>query len=526
MNRIYWHPEHDKFLKELVAKRKSYSSIAREMSVQFGRNFTEPTIRSRLYRMGITAAVVNAPVAGPVQWSDSSDEMPLRWQPLHDEALRSAVRECSSIREVLSTLTAKFGRPVTDAMVRGRMSSLHISARDIGWGRAAQKAAPDPSGQETTIRQEPSTDPAPAPEVDIPIEIDEPEAATEGSEQDSGHKDAVARLVDSDNPVSDDSGLIDRLLSATRKKAATLETICDMLELPPGRVRTLIEKAKTLGYRVDLEAGHVGVIPQRESDETFDLEVDKVGELHTIALVGDIHKGNKHHQRAPFEDFCRLAYEAGARKFLHVGDLLDGVYKHSRWEQSAHGFEQQSEMAIEEIPRLPGADWYMIQGNHDETLGEDSGLEVGRALEQKFRAAGRDDFHYLGARGAYIRLCTPGQRGIYVHLWHPSGRGAAYAKSYNLQKKVEGYAPGSKPDILGCGHYHQCLYTPIRGVHAFGTGCWQGGQSSFGKSLKSAPDIGSWIVQYSLTSGGTIRELRPSWIGYLEKETVRDVEMG
>jgi predicted phosphodiesterase len=243
--------------------------------------------------------------------------------------------------------------------------------------------------------------------------------------------------------------------------------------------------------------------------------------------VGDIHFGSKHHMGPQFQDFCDKAHARGVRQFLHVGDLLDGNYRHSVWEQSHRGFEEQVAYAIEHLPRYDGASWHFIQGNHDETLGEHSGLEVGVATVQAFNAAGRRDLHYHGARGAYLRLRAPGEaRGMLVELWHPRDKSSAYAKSYRLQKHVEKYAPGQKPDVVAAGHWHQCFFMPVRGVNAFSTGCWQGGQSSFGKSLGGAPDIGSWIVEYSLTPGGTVRTIKPEWVGYHEVETVRDVGLG
>jgi hypothetical protein len=82
--------------------------------------------------------------------------------------------------------------------------------------------------------------------------------------------------------------------------------------------------------------------------------------------------------------------------------------------------------------------------------------------------------------------------------------------------------------MLACQNMtgHRQMYFTTRGVHAFASGCWQGGQSSFGKSLGGAPDIGSWIIEYTLTEGGTVRSVKPEWVAYYETETVRSVELG
>lgn len=331
-----------------------------------------------------------------------------------------------------------------------------------------------------------------------------------------------------DERAEQEAEALSRLLDHTRRAPVTLEELCDVLDMTPGGVRRLVAVAQERGYRVELDDGHVGRPPHDvRAPQTHDVLVEGARDRHVIAAVGDIHFGSRHHLGPQFHDYCRNAYEQGARTFLHVGDLLDGVYRHSIWEQSHRGYEEQVACAIECLPRMPGATWYFIQGNHDETLGEASGLEVGRAIEQSFTAAGRNDLKYLGPRAAYVRLVGPGERrGIFVELWHPRDKGNAYAKSYRMQKHIENYAPGQKPDVLFAGHWHQQFYFTTRGVHAFSAGCWQGGQSSFGKSLGGAPAIGSWIVEYAVTDSGTIRHIRPEWCGYFETESVRDVELG
>src|SRR4029077_17575159 len=168
--------------------------------------------------------------------------------------------------------------------------------------------------------------------------------------------------------------------------------------------------------------------------------------------------------------------------------------------------------AIRELPQWPDATWHFIQGNHDETFGSQSGLDAGRAIEQAFRAAGRTDLVYHGARGAYLRLKAPDEtRGLLVELWHPRDKANAYALTYRLQKKIERYAPGQKPDLLLAGPWHTTVYMPTRGMHAISCGCWQGGQSSVGKSLGGAPSIGSWIIRYALTPSGAVRRFAQEW---------------
>lgn len=416
------------------------------------------------------------------------------WSSHEIAALRALVKAGDSYREAARKLSARFGRVVTREAVHSVLTRLN-SKRDTDPAPRAPAAA--------SFEDEPPTQPRVAPAS--------PSSSRSLDDDGGGQREAVARIVE-----------------LTRRAPLSIEALCDELDLAPWRVRELVESANETGYRVELDGGHVGRRPHDESEVAqHSVSVSGADDRRVIAAVGDIHFGSKHHLVAYFQDYCRYAYDRGAREFLHVGDLLDGVYKHSVWEQSARGYEEQVAVAVEELPSWPDARWHFIQGNHDETLGEASGLDVGRAIVQSFVAAGRTDVHYLGARGAYVRLVGPGERrGLFVELWHPRDKGNAYAKSYRMQKHIESYAPGQKPDLLLTGHWHQQMYFTTRGVHALSTGCWQGGQSSFGKSIGGAPAIGSWVIEYGLTPEGTVRHIRPEWCGYFEKEHVRDVELG
>lgn len=428
------------------------------------------------------------------------------WTPERDAALRDAVARASSDVEAHRLLS-----PMLDADVEITVDAV---------GRRRQRLGiPGTVYSKTRVKPNYSSSPPPR----LPVR----ELPDLDYEQDEETTPATPPRPTDPAPAIDEASLA-KLVETTRRKPTTLEALCDSLDMSPLRVRGLVEVARERGYRVEIDGHHVGRRPQDDaSPEHHDIQVPKAGERHVIAAVGDIHYGSKHHLASYFQDYCQYAYERGARKFLHVGDLLDGVYRHSVWDQSHRGYEEQVGVAIEQLPRWPDAEWFFIQGNHDETLGEANGLDVGRAIEQSFVAAGRTDMKYLGPRAAYVRLVAPGERrGLFVELWHPRDKSNAYAKSYRMQKHIEKYAPGQKPDLLLVGHWHQQMYFTTRGVHALSVGCWQGGQSAFGKSLGGAPDIGSWIIEYALTPEGTVRHIRPEWVGYFEKESVRDVALG
>ena len=440
------------------------------------------------------------------------------WTSDRDSALRDVLSRSADDTTAAVALTGLFGKEVSRSSVTARRIRLGIERPTAG--------PPYVHGQFSSSPPRPEIRPHPArwaaePDPFPSVRFTEPKVTPVAAKVEEKRQEAL-------KPDADIyAEAVAKLVNITRRKAMSLEEVCDELDVSPAKARMLVGQAQQRGFRVEVDGAYVGRRPGEDmSPDRHDVRVASAGEKRTFAAVGDIHFGSKYHMGQQFKDFCELAYSRGVRTFLHVGDLLDGVYKHSVWDQSARGFDEQVNVATRELPRWNDAAWYFCLGNHDETFCESSGMDVGRTIVEAFRAAGRTDLHYLGARGAYVNLKAHGDaRGLFVELWHPRG-GSAYARSYKLQKRVEGYAPGAKPDVLLCGHFHQSLFTPVRGVHAISCGAWQGGQSAFGKSLVGSPDIGSWIVTYSLTEGGTVRSFAPEWIGYQEREIVRPIEMG
>jgi predicted phosphodiesterase len=318
---------------------------------------------------------------------------------------------------------------------------------------------------------------------------------------------------------------IQRLLAAI-KRGETFERVCNVLDMSPKRVERLIVHARKAGHDVALAGETLGIRPALPSTDVADIPVSvaKSGRRRSFAVISDLHFGSKYHRRDFLLDFIDRAVARGVTRILLGGDLLDGCYRHGKWELTHHGFQDQCADFIDGLPRVKGLQYWGITGNHDQTF-EENGSVVHEAINAQFRAAGRTDLTLLAARGAYVRLKAKGERrGLVVELWHPL-KGPAYALSYKLQKHIESYAVGCKPDLLFTGHWHQSIYFSTRGVHAFSAGTFQGGGSSFSKSLGGSPSIGGWIVDYALTADGTVRSIRPEWVAYYEREVAREIEM-
>ena len=307
-----------------------------------------------------------------------------------------------------------------------------------------------------------------------------------------------------------------RLVAEARRRGATLGSVGAAMGIDPVAVATLIADARAAGWAIDMAGEMVGIRAAPPVDEQVDVAPIS-GDMQVVAAAGDFHFGSKYCMRAEIRDFVAIAYLRGAREVLVPGDILDGCYRHGRFELSHHGISDQADDAVATLPALPGLAYHCICGNHEQTFTENVGVEVGRFIEDRFRAAGRSDIKFHGNSGAYLRI-----RGMVVDLWHPKGS-APYALTYVLQKRIESYSPGLKPDILLCGHLHKSARCTVRGVHGYLVPCFQSGGSAFGNSLVGAPVNGGLILSWRTTEHGTLRSVTSEEISYYHNERAREV---
>lgn len=310
-----------------------------------------------------------------------------------------------------------------------------------------------------------------------------------------------------------------KLFKLTKSGAMPFGALCDKLDMSPARAKDLIEKATAAGMQIRVEQGHVGIVMPVPDERIRDVGIHPVvGKRQKVAVISDIHLGSKYCMRKQLQDFVQAAYAEGVREVLCPGDVLDGDYRHGKFEMSHMGLDAQTQDLFEVLPKLPGLTYHCITGNHDFTFTEQSGVDVGQFVMGYFRERGREDIHFYGNRGAFLKI-----RGAVVHLWHPRS-GVSYARSYAIQKHIEKYASSEKPHILLCGHWHVYCHVYERGVHGIACPTFQGGGSAFSKSLGGAPAIGGLILSWGLTEDGTMREFALKMRAYFEKETPVRIE--
>lgn len=306
------------------------------------------------------------------------------------------------------------------------------------------------------------------------------------------------------------------LIRAARK-SPSLEVLCNILDLPPSKVKALIVDAQAAGHAIRTGAASIGLGVEPVTDIVDAGVPPTVGSRFRVGVLSDPHFGSKYCLRPQIKDLVHRMYRAGVRDILGPGDWLDGCYPHGQFELTYSGIEDQTADMCRVLPKLDGLRYHGITGNHCETFTKPTGLNIGRYIEGYFRDHGRNDIRFYGDRGATLRI-----GGTTVHMWHPMGS-CSYAVSYKLQKRVESYSSAEKPGILLTGHFHKSCYLFTRGVHAFACPTMQGGGSAFSNALGGgAPAMGGLILGWKLTADSTIRDFLIRPISYFQVERAKE----
>lgn len=288
------------------------------------------------------------------------------------------------------------------------------------------------------------------------------------------------------------------LRKQTKQGGMTISELADELNCAPKQIRECVEELVDDGRHIHRSGEIVSayVMPGLEESVTVDIEPK---ERLWLGVVSDTHLGSCLQQPT----LCKAFMERSADRFdlsgwVHVGDATDGqgVYRGQEHETWIHGADDQAEYFAEAYPDT-GVPTWIVSGNHDYVHISKAGADVIARIAEK-----RDDVHPIGHRGGYLDI-----GGLSVYLWHPTG-GASYAKSYKLQKRVEGFSDTNKPHVLLTGHLHQFVWVWHRNVHAFLVPSWQQ-TSVFIRSLGHESMIGGIVLEVGFDDNGVPVEVTP-----------------
>ena len=260
--------------------------------------------------------------------------------------------------------------------------------------------------------------------------------------------------------------------------------------------RIYMEALENEGFSITKHA------PVERASAKLDIKVKPGGKVR-IALVSDTHFGSKFQQITALRDFYKYADAQGVQAFLHGGDMLEGIHQAHRdaaYEQYAHGVDAQVKACVNGYPHSVNGPTYFVDGNHDSWAFENVGVTTGTMLADK-----RDDFRYLGYHSAFVEI---GQ--VRILIQHGSRGGSSYAKSYKIQKLVEGLSDTerSATDLALFGHWHNDAYIGrYMGVFSYMLSCFKG-QDRFLRSLGKNPTIGGMVLELEFTRDRKIWNVR------------------
>ena len=225
-----------------------------------------------------------------------------------------------------------------------------------------------------------------------------------------------------------------------------------------------------------------------------------------IGLISDTHLCSKQQQLTFLNDFYKRCADEGITRIYHAGDMIAGVDVYPGQANDLIRFteDEQIDYAVEYYPYIEGIKTYVISGNHDLVFIKRKGGDPLRLISAK-----RKDIEYLGQFSAWVKL----QENCSLYMLHPDG-GGAYAASYKLQKLIESFEGGRKPNIALMGHYHRRCYVSERNVHGFLGACFES-QTDFLRRKMVQPVIGGTILDIYFSDNGSIHDLRVNFRQYL-----------
>jgi predicted phosphodiesterase len=223
------------------------------------------------------------------------------------------------------------------------------------------------------------------------------------------------------------------------------------------------------------------------------------GDVVTVAFVTDTHWGAKHSPVEWWDSALEEFDKAGVEIVLHGGDLIEGMS--NRPDQiyglTHVGFSAQMDLAQEQLEkcRLP---IYIIDGNHDRW-----GIKSGGVMAVKDVAKRMDHVEFIGHDEGDIDI-----NGTVWRMWHGED-GSSYATSYRMQKVIESFTGGEKPNVLLAGHVHKQGYFFERNIHAVSGGAMCR-QSAWMRSKRLANHSGFHIIKACIADG-EIKWFEPRW---------------
>lgn len=218
-------------------------------------------------------------------------------------------------------------------------------------------------------------------------------------------------------------------------------------------------------------------------------EVHLHGKHHRIGVMSDGHLGSKYSPLEWHYEAFKTFENENCECILHCGDVVEGLTPRristQIYELTHIGYKSQRDLAISVFSesKLP---IFVINGNHDQYFNEFAGANIVEDICNQV-----PNMTYLGNDQSDIDI-----DGITIRLFHGID-GNSYALSYRLQKLIESFTGGKKPNILLAGHVHKYCHIFERHINAVSVPTLQM-QTPFMRGKKLAAHTGFVIIDFDV----------------------------
>jgi predicted phosphodiesterase len=236
--------------------------------------------------------------------------------------------------------------------------------------------------------------------------------------------------------------------------------------------------------------------------EVLPVNVSFLGDAIRFWFATDLHIGSETYREEFWEALLKEAAAFKAGFGIITGDITEGlsVRPGHVYELTHVGYAAQLKYAVEQLSKWKGK-LYCVDGNHDRWYLKSNGAIIVEDICNQL-----PDAEFLGHDEGDIHV-----NGIRVRLFHGEDS-SSYATSYRIQKLVESYTGGDKPNVLLVGHTHKQGYFFERHIH-----CVSGGalstQSRWMRSKRMANHAGFWLIEMTVKDGGVSR-FKPEWMPF------------
>lgn len=284
--------------------------------------------------------------------------------------------------------------------------------------------------------------------------------------------------------------LVEKLQSyLTKQNSISVEKMMKELDLEEYQVYGLVKVLRNRGYLFDVLDGKVVKVKPLKDNDVY--EIPSKLEHLKLLLISDTHLGSKYDRLDILRYLYKKAEERGINYVLHSGDLTEGLSGRPQqiYELRDCSYTGQRDYVVKNYPKS-SIPTYIISGNHDLWWIKKCGADIVKDICDR-----RDDLHYLGSDCEDLRIGK-----LRIRLYHGSG-GSAYAKSYKVQKYLDGIPADERPHILQTGHTHNAFYMKQGNTHCFQTSCLQD-LTPFERSMGFGNDKSCWWVDVDMDSKG------------------------